>query len=125
MRRAWFSITVLKFSGISLTQFELVQSKVKIECLLHTGCAMKGLAQAVIKVTPLILRSCAMKGLAQAVIKVTPLILRIGVLQGKTKRLSREDRHVHGNGNCCTMYKLDYKNIYNSFTVLINNLFTI
>ena len=105
MRRAWFSITVLKFSGISLTQFELVQSKVKIECLLHTGCAMKGLAQAAIK--------------------VTPLILRIGVLQGKTKRLSREDRHVHGNGNCCTMYKLDYKNIYNSFTVLINNLFTI
>ena len=105
MQIAWFLITVLKLSGRSLTQFDPVQSKVKIECLLHTGCAMKGLVQTVIK--------------------VTPPILRTGVLQTKPKRPSREDRHVHGNDKCGTLYKRDYKKTYNSFTVLINNLFTI
>ena len=72
-----------------MTQFDPVHSKVKIEFLLHTGCAMKGLVQTVIK--------------------VTPPILRIGVLQIKPKRLSRENRHVHGNDKCRTVYKLDYK----------------
>lgn len=105
MQIAWFLITVLKLSGRSLTQFDPVQSKVKIECLLHTGCAMKGLVQTVIK--------------------VTPVIMTIGVLQIKNKRLSREDRHAHGNDNCGMVYKLDYRNIYNSFTVLIHILFTI
>ena len=91
MQRAWFSITILNFSGKTLTQFEPIQYKVKIELLLHTGCAKKGLVQAVII--------------------VTSLILRIGVLQGKTQWLSWDDRHVHGNSNTGMMYKLDYKNI--------------
>ena len=105
MQRAWFSITVLNFCGKTLTQFEPTQYKVKTKLLLHTGCAKKGLVQAVII--------------------VTALILRIRVLQSKTQRLSWEDRHVHGNSNTGMMYKLDYKNIYKSFTVLINNLLTI
>ena len=46
---------------------------------------------------------CVMKGLVQAVIKVTPSTLKIEILQNKTKWLSREDRHAHGNDNCGTV----------------------